>query len=576
MTSHRATLVDGLRNSARDFGDDHGITYYDSPDESRHRGYATLDRRARAVANALARRGFEAGQIAAIGLTAGLDWADAAFGVLYGGLAFVPAPVAGYGTGPQLGDRVASIARASTASVFITDRGVLDRLDGALPGLDIPILLLDDLLAEGAAEAWEPPAIDEDAIAYLLFTSGSTGDPKGVIATHGTVLATADASAALFGSSSDAVLVGWAPMHHIMGLLMQVITPAVNGAKAVVTSTEQFQRRPVFWLQLISKHRGTMSAAGNFAWALCTQLATDEQIAQLDLSSLTALFSGSEPVRPQTVNAFLERFAPAGVTAAMIAPVMGMTEANLISGKFPEDELVIRRFDAAALESGRLEPSSGDGSVEWVWCGRTSDDTTVVVVDPDTFTPVEDGVVGEIWVSSPMVSPGYFRRPDATAETFGHTLPGVPGAFMRTGDLAAWLDGQLYVTGRLKEMIIVRGRNLYPQDIEAAARAVSPAVGIGAAFELQGHPSAIGVVAEIDAEALAESGDQLDVLAERVRTELVQRISVPSVAVGLVPPGTLPRTPTGKVRRTPTRTQIEQGTIELLHASGFRPAPLAV
>jgi acyl-CoA synthetase (AMP-forming)/AMP-acid ligase II len=571
MTTDRITLVDGLRHSARDLGNDHGILYYDSPDESRYRGYGDLDERARTIADALIKRGHGIGEIATIGLTVGLDWADASFGALYAGMAFVPAPVAGYGTGALLGERVAGIAKSAEASIFITDATVLARL-GETSGLGIPVVLVEDLLAEGDPDAWVPPAIDGDSIAYLLFTSGSTGDPKGVIATHGTVIGTAEASGVLFGSDRSSVLVGWAPMHHIMGLLLQVIIPAFNGAQAVVTSTEQFQRRPIFWLQLISKHRGTMGAAGNFAFALCTQLATDEQIADLDLSSLTALFSGSEPVRAETVRAFLNRFASTGVTEDMIAPVMGMTEANLISGKFPGDALTIRRFDAAELESGQLVPREGQGSVEWVSCGRTSADTSVVIVDPDTFLPVSDGTVGEIWVSSPMVSPGYFRRPDATAETFGHTLPGSDRGYMRTGDLAAWLDGELYVTGRLKEMIIVRGRNLYPQDIEAASRVVAPAVGISAAFELAAHPSAVGIVFEVNDEALAESGASVEELAQRVRDELITRVSLPSLAVAVVAEGKLPRTPTGKVRRTPTRTMIEAGELATRYSAGFRPS----
>ncbi|HAS30732.1 MULTISPECIES: AMP-binding protein [unclassified Microbacterium] len=410
-----------------------------------------------------------------------------------------------------------------------------------------------------------------DSIAYLLYTSGSTGDPKGVIATHSTVLGTADAARDMWDSSPRATLVGWAPMHHIMGLMMQVIIPAINGAQAVATGTEQFQRRPVIWLQLISKHGGTMSAAGNFAFALVTQLATDEQIAELDLRSLKVLFSGSEPVRPETLHAFLERFASTGVTEQMVAPVMGMTEANMISGKFPDDELMIRRFDAERLENGQLVPADGDGTVEWVSCGRPTDQTQVVIVDPETLEPVPDGIVGEIWVASPMVSPGYFRRPDATAETFGHTIGGYDGAFMRTGDLAAILDGELFVTGRLKEMIIVRGRNLYPQDIEAAARTVSPAIGIGAAFELTGHPSVVGVVLEVNEEALAETQESMDALGARVRDSLMSRSSLPSLAVAFVTEGTLPRTPTGKVRRMPTRSHIESGTLRPLYSSGFRP-----
>lgn len=563
----RHTLVDALRASARDLDDEHGILYYDTPELSRYRGYADLDRRARAIGQALAQRGYGPGQLATIGLTSGLDWADAVFGTLYAGMAFVPAPVAGYGTGDAVAQRVAGIAGASESTVFITDAAVRERIGDSL---EIPVLLLEELVAEGDADGWSEPDIDEDTIAYLLYTSGSTGDPKGVIATHGTVLATADAMKQVFGSGREAVLVGWAPMHHIMGLAVQVIIPGVNGANAVVTSTEQFQRRPVFWLQLISRHRGTMSAAGNFAFALCTQLATQEQIAELDLSSITCLFCGSEPVRPETVRAFLERFSSTGVTDRVIAPVMGMTEANLISAKFPDESLLIRSFDASQFEAGLLVPAEGEGSMPWVSCGRPSDSTSIVIVDPDTLTPVPDGTVGEIWVSSPMVSPGYFRRPDATAETFGHTIDGRHGAFMRTGDLAAILDGELFVTGRLKEMIIVRGRNLYPQDIEAAARAVSEAVGIGAAFELSGHPSVVGLVVEVDDEALAATGEDIDVLASRLRESLLSAISLPSVGVALIRAGDLPRTPTGKVRRTPTRVQIEGGMLPTLHSSGFR------
>ncbi|WP_191621840.1 fatty acyl-AMP ligase [Microbacterium caowuchunii] len=564
------TLVDGLRATARDLGDERGIRFYDSPTESTLRGYGELDRRARAIGDALAQLGFGVGDTATIGLTNGLDWADSAFGVLYAGMAFVPAPVAGYGTGAQLGERVESVSRSAEASVFITDRAVLARLGDDLP--DLQLLLLDDLLADGDPENWTRPEIDGDSLAYLLSTSGSTGDPKSVIATHGNVVATASAAGALFGSDRSAVLVGWAPLHHIMGLMIQVIMPGLNGSQAVVTSPEQFQRRPVFWLQLISRHRGTVSAAGNFAFGLCTQLATDEQIAELDLSTLKTLFVASEPVRPETLNAFFDRFAPAGVTPEMVAPAMGMTEANLISGKRPGTTLVIRRFDRAALEADALVPSEDPAtSVEWVSCGEPTEGTTIVIVDPDTLAPVPDGVVGEIWVSSPMVSPGYFRRPDATAETFGHTIEGRDGSFMRTGDLAAMLDGELYVTGRLKEMIIVRGRNLYPQDIEAAATSVSVAVGVGAAFELDGHPSAIGLVVEVDEEKLDAAGEDLESLVARLRETLVPRLSLPSLAIAAVGPGQLPRTATGKVRRRPTRAALEDGALMARFSVGFAP-----
>jgi acyl-CoA synthetase (AMP-forming)/AMP-acid ligase II len=574
MTQLPTTVVEGLRISARDLGNDHGILYYSSPETTSYRGYADLDENARRIGQALRARGYGVGNTVVIGLTDALQVADAAFGAMYAGMAFVPAPVAGYGAGAALGHSVARIATTAEASALLVDAKVLERLGDSIADIDVPVLVLEDVLAEGDADAWVEPEIDGDSIAYLLFTSGSTGDPKGVITTHRGVVETAKTTAQLFRSDRDATMVGWAPMHHIMGLASQAIFPVVNGAQAVVCSTELFQRRPIFWLQLISKHRGTMSAAGNFAFALCTQLATDEQVADLDLSSLISLFSGSEPVRPETVRAFLERFESTGLTEKMIAPVMGMTESMLISGKYPDDELVIRRFDAAELENGRLVPREGEGTVEWVSCGRWPEGTSVVIVDPDTLLPVPDGEVGEIWVSSAAISPGYFRRPDATAETFGLKLPGDDRSYMRTGDLASVVDGQLYVTGRLKEMLIVRGRNLYPQDIEAGARTASPAVGIGAVFELAGHPSAVGIAFEVSDEALAEAGETPESVAARVRDTVVRGFSLPSLAISVVPEGALPRTPTGKVRRQPTRSQIESGALVSLYSSGFAvPTP---
>ncbi|WJL94728.1 fatty acyl-AMP ligase [Microbacterium sp. ET2] len=571
MTLTASNLVTALRDTAARIGDDHGLLFYDTPDESTYRGYAELDERARRIAQALQAAGHQPGETAVVALEPGLHWADAAYGILYAGMALVPAPVAGYGTTGTMGERIAGIARSAEASVVITEPSVQAAIGGPLPGVEVSSHLFDELLASGKADEWVEPALTDDSIAFLLYTSGSTGDPKGVIGTHGTLIATISACGEIFGMNETSVLVGWSPLHHVMGLMLQVLNPASLGAQAVITATAQFQRRPIFWLQLISKHRGTVSVAGNFAFALCTQLATDEQIAELDLSSVKVLFSGSEPVRPQTVNGFLERFASTGLPAESIAPVMGMTEAMLISGKFPGDGLVLRTFDKTRFEEGELVPATGPDAVEMVSCGRPSSETSVVIVDPDTFRPVPEGTVGEIWVASPMVSPGYFRRPDANAETFGHTLPGDDRSYMRTGDLAAVLDGELYITGRLKEMIIIRGRNIYPQDLEARAAKVSPALGMGSSFELEGHPSVVGIVLELDPET-APTGTGLDDLAEAVRAELMKAYSLPSVAVAFVAAGQLPRTATGKVRRRPTRAQIESGTLPVIHTTGFRPA----
>jgi acyl-CoA synthetase (AMP-forming)/AMP-acid ligase II len=574
LTETPTTLIEGLQASARDHGNDHGILYYDAPDSTSFRGYADLENNAKQLADALAKRGYAPGGTALVGVSGALSWVDVAYGAIYAGLAFVPVPVSGFGVGANLVYSVTRLAEAAEASVIIVDAALHERLGGVDSDLGVPVVSLEDLFAEGDADTWVDPEITSDSVAFLMFTSGSTGDPKGVITTHGAVIACTYAMQGLFDLDSNSTSVGWTPLHHTMGLVLQALAPATNGANSVVCATELFQKRPIFWLQLISRHRATMSVGGNFAYDLVTKFATDEQVAGLDLSSLVCLMTGSEPVRANTVRAFAERFASTGITEDVIAPVLGMTEAMVLTGKRVGDPLRIERFDHAELEAGRLVKAEGEGTVEWVSCGKTPEGTYVVIVNPDTLTPVTEGTVGEIWISSPMVSPGYFRRPDATAETFGQKLPGDDRPYMRTGDLAAVLDGQLYVTGRLKEMLIVRGRNIYPQDIEACARTVSPAVGIGAAFDLTGHPSEFGLVFETSEEALAEAGETAESLAERVRKEVAIGMSLPSLAVAVIPEGTLPRTPTGKVRRAPTRAMIEAGTVEMHFTRGFRPVPL--
>jgi acyl-CoA synthetase (AMP-forming)/AMP-acid ligase II len=320
------------------------------------------------------------------------------------------------------------------------------------------------------------------------------------------------------------------------------------------------------WLQLISDHRATLSLAGNFAFALCTQFATDEQVADLDLSSMKYFVSGSEPVRPETVTAFIDRFTPSGLNATAIAPAFGMTEAMFISTKPAGVVYRALGVDAASLEHGVLVPSGAPDSVQLISCGVAASHTRLAIVDPDSRVELPESRVGEIWISSPCVSPGYFRRPDATAETFGFALSGDDRTYMRSGDLGAIVDGELFVTGRLKDVIIVRGRNIYPQDVEAAAAALSPALGIGAAFELDGATT-VGLLVEYDP-AAAESVDAEQLVAH-VRHELEERFSLPSVAVGLVPTGSVPRTATGKVRRKPARALLESRTLTLLHSIGF-------
>lgn len=555
-----ATAYEALRRNAAELGDARGITYYSGPAATDFRSYGELDRRARAIGASLQARGHEVGERAVLALTPGLGWADAVYGVLYGGLAFVPAPTAGGGPADVMAARLAGIADASEASVIITDAEVLAALGEAASSIADRAVLLEDLRGGSGPDSWTDPELDPDALAYLFFTSGSTGDPKGVMGTHRGLLATSAAAAELFLMDRDSTLVGWAPLHHAMGLLVQIVAPATNGGQAVLSATDQFQRRPVSWLQLMSRHRATVSLAGNFAFALCVQLATDEQVAELDLSAVRCLVSGSEPVRPETVTSFVDRFRGAGLKPETITPAFGLTEAMLVSVKAPGTGYRATRVDPAALELGEFVAADGASS-ELISCGIPPADTTIAIVDPDTLTRLPERRVGEIWVSSPSVSRGYFGRPEATAETFGLSLAGDDRVYMRTGDLGALSDGELYVTGRLKDVIILRGRNIYPQDIEASAAGMSPALGVGAAFELSGGSAPVGLIVEHD-ESLG-SADPEDVarLTEEVTAEVVRRFSLPSVVTRLVPVGTVPRTPTGKVRRTMARSLFESGEL---------------
>jgi acyl-CoA synthetase (AMP-forming)/AMP-acid ligase II len=457
------------------------------------------------------------------------------------------------------------------ARVVLTQPEVIEMLGGeeTVATLGVPLITIADLQADGDEAAWTAPDIDEGAVATLMFTSGSTGDPKGVTLSNGNVLAVCAAAKDILGDPETSVYVGWAPFHHVMGLMSQVFMPAYHGTQTVVMSTAQFQRRPVLWLQLMSKHRATWTAAGNFAFDLCAQLATDEQVAELDLSRVQTFFTGSEPVRMETVHRFVDRFASAGVHLDQITPAYGATEAMLITAKQVGGRLFYMDVDADALELGTLRGATTGRAYEMVSCGVPFPGSSVVVVDPATGLPVEEGQVGEVWTASASVSAGYWNNPKATAEVFGAKLPGDDRDYMRTGDLAAFFDGELFITGRVKDLIIIRGRNIYPQDLEAAATRVHPSVGIGAAFELANHPSDVGIVLEFDPERVENDDAGLDALSREIRAALVREFSLPSLAVAFLATGDVPRTASGKVRRSLSRSLIENGELDVLFADGF-------
>jgi acyl-CoA synthetase (AMP-forming)/AMP-acid ligase II len=521
--------------------------------------YRTLDASARRLAGRLRADG-ATGEPVLLLHASRRQFAVSFLACLYAGAVAVPVPP--YGGRSHHEERVAGIVRQASPHVALTDAALapdISRLLARHGHGSVPCLAAD--AAHGQAE-WRMPGIGPDTPAYLQFTSGSTGSPHGVVVTHGNLLANQEALAGLLGAGPGSRIGGWLPFHHDMGLVGQLLHPLWLGATSVVLSPEAFVRRPARWLEAIGRYGIEVSGAPDFAYDLCVRQITDEQLAGLDLSGWRVAVSGGEPVRAETRRAFTERFAGAGLRPEAMHAAYGLAEATLLVSGGPAGDGE-RAVDADALERGRLtEPRPGRATHTLVPCGTTAGAAgRVLIVDPETREVLPDGRIGEIWVGGPSVADGYWRDRSATAERFGaRTADGTTG-LLRTGDLGALDDGRLYVTGRLKDVIMVAGRNLYPQDMERTVQRVSTLFGTGSAFSVPGERERVVVVQELRTHQrytldLAE-------LAKDVRQCLAEEFEVAVAGVLLVRPGTVRRTTSGKVERSAMR--------RLFLSGGLRP-----
>lgn len=563
------TMVAALRRTA-DRGDGRGIRFYANPSAAEHRTYADLDRAARSDAALLAEAGHRRGDVAVLAFDPGLDFIRSVFAAFYAGMAIAPVPIA-VGRDPRgTSDRLLAVVRDSGSRLILTGGQALDPVLDAGPGLSdhADVRHLGVEADVDRADAWQPPAIDGDSLAILQYTSGSTGRPKGVIITHGNLVANQRAITAATRTHSEDSLVGWLPHYHDMGLIGALLNPVYQGHELTLTTPAQFLRRPVFWLRLITDHRATLTVGPDFAYNLCSRLVTDEQLAQLDLSSLRRVITGAEPVRAATLAAFADRFAAAGFRASAFNPAYGMAETTLLVTAHVTDNAVQpHSLDAAALEAGRVVPAAHGRAVEAVPCGPAAPGHKLVIVDPESGIRSAPDRIGEIWVSGPSVSRGYWGKPEATAEVFGAQLPGEADEYLRTGDLGALIDGELVITGRIKDLIIVRGRNIYPQDLEFTASAVNSAgtgSALSAAFGVDDDQE-ITLVAEVD--PAVQEDEHLRSAAAGIRQAVLAAHDLPAVRVVLIRRGTLPRTTSGKVQRALTRSLLGAGTIPILYTT---------
>ncbi|MFJ6432809.1 amino acid adenylation domain-containing protein [Streptomyces sp. NPDC091416] len=516
--------------------------------------YAQLDSRARAIGVHLEELGLAGSRVLLL-YPSGLDYVAAFFGCLYAGAVAVPAYPPTRQARAQ--ERIAGIIQDCGVDTALTTAEFAGRLASRAPAVAGLRLVATDSVAQGApADGWTPYRADERTTAFVQYTSGSTSSPRGVVLSHGNLLSNAHVTQQAFGTSAGTRVVSWLPMYHDMGLIGSVLGTVYCGGSCVLMSPSAFAQRPARWLEAISSAGGTASGGPNFAYDLCVDRIGPEERAALDLSSWEVAFNGAEPLRPSTLRRFADAFADSGFRAEALTPCFGLAEATLLVSAKP-------RGTAAAVDG-----TPPDGSAPVVSSGTPAPGVRVEIVDPATRERTEPGSVGEIWVSSPGVSEGYLGRPELTAATFAATLSGTSEPrFLRTGDLGYRSGGELHVVGRLKDLIIVRGRNHYPTDIEQTVERSHPALrpGGGAAFSLTGGDDGaeqLAVVHELDR---GFDGDRAQIVTA-VRAAVAAAHQIRPHTVVLIRAGSLPRTSSGKVQRAACKAELLAGSLKTVHA----------
>ncbi|HEY9858613.1 MAG TPA: fatty acyl-AMP ligase, partial [Candidatus Obscuribacterales bacterium] len=485
-----ATMVELLRERAFQQTNQRAFTFLaDGETESDWLTYAEFDRRSRAIAAQLQALNLQ-GERALLLYPPGLDYLTAFFGCLYAGVVAVPAyPPRNARNTP----RILSMVQDAEAAIALTASSFVEKIQSLLSehtALDTLQWLTTDQLPDDLANDWREPTLTKDTLAFLQYTSGSTGTPKGVMVSHGNLLHNAATTYQYMGHSPESVFVSWLPAYHDMGLIGGILQPLYGGFPCVLMPPATFLQRPYRWLKAISDYGATTSGGPNFAYDLCVEKITPEQRQTLDLSSWKVAFNGAEPIRAETLERFAETFADCGFQPEAAYPCYGMAEATLmVSGVEATTAPNVQTVDAARLEENQVAianpPFEQTNVSRWVSCGRSIPDQTVVIVQPDTCLSCAPDQVGEIWVSGSSVGKGYWNRSQETQETFqAYVADTGAGPFLRTGDLGFLHQGELYITGRAKDLIIVRGRNLYPQDLERSAERSHPSLraGSGAAF----------------------------------------------------------------------------------------------
>lgn len=568
--SSAVTLVDVLRWRAAQQAEQHAFTFLTFRDEMEVRcTYAELDHQARSIGAMLQHIGATEQPMLLL-YPSGIDYVAAFFGCLYSGATAIPAYPP---HSARYVARIQAIIKDAQVRVVLTNtqiRHQVERWFASVPELmDLQWITTDDL-APTYATQWQQPQITGDSLAFLQYTSGSTATPKGVMVSHKNLMHNSALMRERWQPDSESVNMSWLPIYHDLGLIAGVLQPVYSGFPAILMSPASFLQSPPRWLKAISDYRGTHTYAPNFAFELCIRRTTEADRAKLDLSSCRVVINGAEPVRHDTLDRFARAFAVSGFKSNALRPAYGLAEATLVvsCGEL-ETSYNVKYVEKDALEQHRFhELQSEDPAAQpIVGCGIAGTEVTIAIVHPEHLTTCQEDEIGEIWVAGPSITQGYLNKPEVSAQTFQTSITDThAGLFLRTGDLGIMKGGELYITGRLKDLIIVNGRNHYPQDIELTVErshvAIRPGCIIAFSAEIE-HEERLIVVAEINQRYHPADGEQLDatIIKKAIQNAIVEQHDVRASDIFLLKTGEIAKTSSGKLQRRACRADYLNKTL---------------
>ncbi|UMB70622.1 fatty acyl-AMP ligase [Mycobacterium paraterrae] len=548
------------------------FSYNGDADDVSQLTYGELDARARLIATDLQGRG-AAGRRALVLCRPGLDHIAGLFGCLYAGAVAIPVH-------ERLAPRLTSVVPDAQADFVVATSQTQSKIKAVLDllgdGRRLQWCLSDGVNGHEAA-GWVPPDPDPGSVAMVQYTSGSTGSPKGVVLTHGNLLHNLEAIRGAWGGGENDVALFWLPQHHDMGLIGGIFNPMFVGCTTVLMSPTAFIKRPMRWLEAISAHRATYTVAPNFAYEKCLEQSTEAERAALDLSCLSTAMNGAEPIRVETMNSFADAFAPAGFRHEAFQAVYGLADATLlVSGGSGSTQPTVAYVSRVGLQQDRVVDGAREdpATVALVGCGAVRGGLRVAIVDPETERERGPDEVGEIWLAGPSVAQGYWARPQETVKTFAaHLSDSGEGPFLRTGDLGFVRSGELFITGRVKDLIVIDGGNYYPNDVEFTVQQCHPLFlsGRGAAFAVarqSGGADELVIVQEADRDLFRDV--KIAEVMSAVTATVRQSHGVRLQSLVVVEPMSIPTTTSGKIQRGRCRqTYLDRGfdTVAEAHAA---------